>query len=275
MRVVLIPKPGRDLTQTKNWRPLNLINCIGKLGEKVVADRIQEEGSSILHPQQDGSVRGRSAVGILYKSVVNARQCLDYGGSVGWAFWDVKGGFQNFRSADVLNRIGRCGPLRCWLSWLERFMSPRAFEVAWDGSVRGRGAAAKGVPQGSPLSPVLFLVFMAPILEEMERRVREEVGRVDVQFASYVDDLHCGLYDRRVAGDEEAKGERMQDLVARVQRVVTELAAEQRLPLAADKEESMVLRGGCRRKIRRKNGLAEKVKWQGVILDERLDFKEH
>lgn len=29
MKVVLIPKPGRDLTQTKYWRPLNLINCIG------------------------------------------------------------------------------------------------------------------------------------------------------------------------------------------------------------------------------------------------------
>ena len=51
MRVVLIPKPGRDLTQTKNWRPLNLINCIGKVGETGVADRIQEEGSSILHHQ--------------------------------------------------------------------------------------------------------------------------------------------------------------------------------------------------------------------------------
>ena len=33
MWVVPIPKPGRDLTQTKNWRPLNLINCIGKLGK--------------------------------------------------------------------------------------------------------------------------------------------------------------------------------------------------------------------------------------------------
>ena len=116
---------------------------------------------------------------------------------------------------------------------------------------------------------------MAPIVEEMERRVKEEGGRVDVQFLSYVDDLHRGLYDRRVAGEEEAKRERMQDLVARVQRVVNEVAAERELPLAADKEESMVLRGGCGRKKRRKNGFPEKVKWLGVILDNRLDFREH
>ena len=135
--------------------------------------------------------------------------------------------------------------------------------------------AAKGGPQGSPLSPVLFLVFMAPILEEMERRVKEEVGRVEVQFPSYVDDLHCGLYDMRGAEEEEAKRERMQDLVTRVQRVVAEVAAEQELPLAADKEESMVLRGGWGRKKTRKNGIVEKVRWLGVILDDRLDFKEH
>ena len=67
----------------------------------------------------------------------------------------------------------------------------------------------------------------------------------------------------------------MQDLVTRVQRVVTEVVAEQTLPLAADKEESMVLRGGSGRKKRRKNGLTERVKWLGAIQDDRLDFKEH
>ena len=154
-------------------------------------------------------------------------------------------------------------------------MSLRVFEVAWDGGVRGRRAAAKGVPQGFPLSPVLFLVFMAPILEEMERQVKEEAGRVEVQFLTYVDDLHCGLYDMRGAEEEEVKRERMQDLVARVQRVVTEVAAEQELPLAAYNEESMVLSRGCGRKKNRKNGIAEKVRWLGVILDDRLDFKEH
>ena len=31
MQVVLIPKPGKDLMVTKNWRPINLINCVEKL----------------------------------------------------------------------------------------------------------------------------------------------------------------------------------------------------------------------------------------------------
>ena len=69
----------------------------------------------------------------------------------------------------------------------------------------------------------------------MERQGKEEVGRVEVQVPSYMDDLHCGLYDMRGTEKEEVKHERMQDLVARVQRVVTEVAAEQVLPLAADK----------------------------------------
>ena len=105
--------------------------------------------------------------------------------------------------------------------------------------------------------------------------MKEAVGRVEVQFPSYVDDLYCGLYDRRGAGEEEVERERMQDLIARVLRVVAEVAAEERLPLAADKKESMILRGGCGRKKWRRHALAEKVKWLVVILDDRLDFKEH
>ena len=81
----------------------------------MVDDRIKEEGSSILHHQQYGSVRGRSTVDVLYKSVVRARLRLEGGGSGGWALWDVKGGFQNVRSAEVLARMEGCTPPRCWL----------------------------------------------------------------------------------------------------------------------------------------------------------------
>ena len=86
MRVVFIPKPGRDHPLAKNWRPLNLINCVGKLGEKVVADRIQDLGGDLFHHLQFGSVKGRLAVDVLYRSVVMARRCIDEGGDMGWGF---------------------------------------------------------------------------------------------------------------------------------------------------------------------------------------------
>jgi len=90
-KVVMIPKPGKDHSKTKGWRPINLINCIGKLGEKVVADRLQESG--LLHRHHFGSVKGRSATEAALRVVTRAQRCMAAEGAVGWNFWDVKGGF--------------------------------------------------------------------------------------------------------------------------------------------------------------------------------------
>ena len=276
MRVVFIPKPGRDLTLAKNWPPLNLMNCIGKLGEMVVADRIQDFGGALFHRLQYGSVRGRSAVDILYRSVVRARRCMDGEGSVGWGFWDVKGGFQNVAGGGVLDCLSEVEGTRGLCKWVSQFAAARAFEVSWDGRVRVVGTSSKGVPQGSPLWPVLFLVWMAPILGEMEHRIVVEVPGVAVEFPSCVDDLHCGLYvgARGVRGlDAVQRKERVEELLDRVSRTLKEVAGERGLPLAGDKEERLVLRDKLGRRGRR--GVVEKVKWLGVILEEDLDFGPH
>lgn len=46
-KIVIIPKLGKDHTKTEDWRPINLINCRGKLGKKMIVDRLQESG--LLH----------------------------------------------------------------------------------------------------------------------------------------------------------------------------------------------------------------------------------
>ena len=144
--------------------------------------------------------------------------------------------------------------------------------------VRGLGWTSKGVPEGSPLSPVLFLVWMAPILREMERRVVEEVAPATVDFPSYVDDLHYGIYLRgrdttRTPNDPVVARERVEDLLERASRTIKEVAVVRGVPLAEDKEECLILRDKKGRRGRR--GVVEKVKWLGVILDEELDFGPH
>ena len=73
-KVVFIPKPKRDLNLLKAWRPITLINCIGKLGERVVADELQNEG--LLHKHQFGSVKGRSAIDAVFREVTTVQRCL-------------------------------------------------------------------------------------------------------------------------------------------------------------------------------------------------------
>ena len=276
MRVVFILTPGRDLTLAKNWRLLNLINCVGKLGEKVVADRIQDFGGDLFYHLQFGSVKGWSVVDVLYRSVVKVSRCIDEGGNVGGGFWDVKGGFHNVVGEKVLDCLAGMEGTRGLCRWVTQFVAGRNFEASWDGKVREVRSSSKGVPQGSPLSPVLFLVWMALILTEMERRVVGEVPGVGVEFPSYVDDLHCGLYIGRrsvwsLAGID--RRERMGDILDKVSRILKEVAGACGLPLLEDKEERLILRDKARRRGRR--GIVEKVKWLGVILDEDLDFGQH
>lgn len=62
----IIPKPGKsDYTKVKSYRPVSLLNTLGKGLEKIVAGRLAERGEQDrkegLHVQQWGGVRGRSA----------------------------------------------------------------------------------------------------------------------------------------------------------------------------------------------------------------------
>ena len=106
------------------------------------------------------------------------------------------------------------------------------------------------------------MIWMAPILEEIERRVREEVG-VEIELPSYVDDIHLWIYDvgRRGARahDAQEEGEGVRELLARADRVIKEVAEERGLPLEGEKEEKLVLRRGGKKK-RRRNVEVEKVK---------------
>ena len=197
----------------------------------------------------------------VFRAVVKARRCMARGGEVAWGFWDVKGGFVNVVWSEVLSRMRESEGGKRWARWVHEFMGERSFLVSWDGKDRGEGRTNLGVPKGSPLSLMIFLIWMAPILEEMERCVREEVG-VEIEVPSYVDDIHLGIYDTHRRGarihDSQAEAEGVQELLTRADKVVKEVAVERGLPLEPEKEEKLVLRKGGRRNKRNKE--VERVK---------------
>ena len=106
---------------------------------------------------------------------------------------------------------------------------------------------------------------MAPILERMEARLKEEVG-LDVELPSFVDNIYIDITDR-----DSDNGISIQWVEVEVKRVVREVAEECELPLELDEEDVLHLR-----KSRKKRNTNRKyVKWLGVIFDDSLDFDIH
>jgi len=180
----------------------------------------------------------------------------------------VKGGFQNVREEDVIRELEMSDEGKKWIPWVKEFFRPREFELEWDGKVQGKGKTNIGAPQGSPLSPVIFLIYMAPIITKMEEALKNQWPTFDLELPSYVDDLHFGvsIWERVMA-----RGIKMYGVLDEADKIVNMIAAENHLRLEDSKHEQLVLQ----KKRRRKNKEVKWVKWLGIIMDESLTFKEH
>ena len=186
---------------------------------------------------------------------------------MGWAFWDVKGGFQNAREEDMVKQLEKSEEGRKWIPYVRNFFRAREFDIEWDGKTRGRGKKNIGALQGSPLLLVIFLIWMALILEEMEQEVKEYTV-VKVELPSYVDDIYVGLC---IWDKIEAKTVDMDLLLTAVDIIINRVTDKHNLPLEKSKHEWLVLR----KKRRRKNNEVKMIKWLGIIMDEGLTFREH
>lgn len=59
------------------------------------------------------------------------------------------------------------------VQFIHHFLQPRTFDIWWDGQKRGRACMDQGTPQGTPLSPVIWLIYISRTLKKAEARIEE------------------------------------------------------------------------------------------------------
>ncbi|KAL9694799.1 hypothetical protein quinque_014084 [Culex quinquefasciatus] len=140
--VTAIPKPGKDITNPTNYRPISLLPVMSKILERVVLSRIGNfvEQRNVVPPQQFGFKRGHSTNHQLVRLTRNVRNSLARGESAGMVLLDVEKAYDSVWQDAILHKMKLAGFPAYILKLLNSFLKQRSFQVAVDGvDSRGRG----------------------------------------------------------------------------------------------------------------------------------------
>ena len=138
--------------------------------EAVVAERVTEaaESNGLLPANQMGNRRGRStelAVRLLTDQV---RTAWSHRAVASLLQLDIKGAFDTVCHRRLLDTLQKKGFPQWVLDWIQSYLTDRSATLFFDDEESDPIRIRAGVPQGSPLSPILFLIYIALLYEALE-----------------------------------------------------------------------------------------------------------
>ncbi|KAF8624012.1 hypothetical protein AX15_006087 [Amanita polypyramis BW_CC] len=161
---VVIPKPKRiDYLKPKNFRPIALLDCVGKLLSKVLAARLQDESMKydLLHPLQFGGIKQRSTTdaGLVLTEFVKKAQ--DSGQFTTCLAIDMAQYFPSLNHQVLKMMLTKLGFAPNITNLFSSYFEERVTIYLWGNDTSPKFSASDGVPQGDPLSPILSDLYVA------------------------------------------------------------------------------------------------------------------
>jgi hypothetical protein len=157
--VVPVFKSG-DRSLCVNYRPISILSCFAKILETFVYDVLYHQFKPLLTDKQHGFVKNKSTVSNLleYKSYL----CGVFAGrgQVDTVYTDFSKAFDRVNHSLLCSKLEGYGVHGSLFRWIESYLSRRSQLVALKGDLSTAFVAPSGVPQGSHLGPLFFVLFI-------------------------------------------------------------------------------------------------------------------
>ena len=145
-----------------NYRPVSVLSVVSKIFEKIIYNRVTTflEMFQILHGNQYGFRKKSSTHVALLTFIDKAIHGIENGEYAIGVFLDFSKAFDTVDQKILLDKLDHYGIRGCALSWFRSYLSHRFQYVIYNGSQSSQQLIKCGVPQGSILGPLLFLVYI-------------------------------------------------------------------------------------------------------------------
>lgn len=160
--IVMIPKPGKDVSQVTSYRPISLLPILSKLFEKLLISSLSPHINSrhIVPDHQFGFRESHSTIEQVHRITTLIRKAFENKQYCSALFIDISQAFDKVWHEGLLFKITNLLPANTH-KLFKSYLSERSFRVRSKNEFSTSRKISAGVPQGSILGPLLYIIFTA------------------------------------------------------------------------------------------------------------------
>ena len=256
-----------DKTNCANYRPISLLSNISKVFERIMYNQIENYliDFEILYKYQFGFRKNYSTNHALLSIVEHIRTNLDNKRYSCGVFVDLEKAFDTVNHKILLSKLKHHGISGKSNDWLSSYLGNRTQKVTLHGTTSDPKRVTCGVPQGSILGPLLFIIYINDMHNALEKSLVHH----------FADDTNLLFSHENPKTLKKVMNNELKKLF--------EWLCANRLSLNIDKTEFLIFRPP-RKKLtdrivltlnHKKIFESTKIKYLGLILDSRLTWKAH
>ena len=261
-----------DETNPENYRPISLLSIFNRLFEKIMYNRLIKfiDKYDLLYDSQYGFRAKHSTQQAIIDITHKIQQNMDHGKYTCGIFIDLKKAFDTVNHDILLKKLHHYGIRGIILDWFKSYLSNRKQTVSINGSISNYELISCGVPQGSVLGPLLFLIYIN-----------------DIFNSSKVFSFHLFADDTSMLCEHKSLNE-LQDIVNIELSKLSKWLNTNRLSLNVKKTNFVIFRPRQKKlpfipsiylsdnsnRLQQINN-KDSIQYLGVLIDSRLSWKQH